>query len=275
VNGTVAVAAHHFGSGFGAVMSALLKQQTRSGQAAVEFLIGLQDDACRGLLELLQRAPPPAAVIGISVRPAPEVVAAFRAKAIPVVLIDEEAEGASTVGSDNLAGGLLAGQLLARLGRKRPAVVCGRRSVRGGQNAVLRVRGFERGLAGSGLTLAAENIVEVAEYSRKDGVTAMTEILARRPAIDAVFCAAGDLCATGMLSVARERRVPVPEQIALIGFDDHPMSGICQPPMTTIRQPLDRIAADAYRLATDEAAAAHARPQRLLFAPELVQRVSA
>lgn len=274
MNGTVAVAAHHFGSGFGAVMASLLKQQTKSGFAVAEWIIDPDDGGCGGLLDLLARAPP-AAVIGISLRPAPEVVAAHRAKNIPVVLIDEEAEGASSVGTDNLAGGRLAGQHLGRLGRKRPAVVCGLRGVRGGQNAMLRVKGFEQALAGTGVALAAGDVVEVREYSRKDGVTAMIELLGHRPAIDAVFCAAGDLCATGMLAVARERRVRVPEQIALIGFDDHPTSGICQPPMTTIRQPLDQIAAAAYRLATDEAAGTSARPQRLVFPPELVQRVSA
>ena len=255
------------------MMTLLLRKHVRSGETIIEFVSA--DPGCRRLLELLDRTPKPCAIIGISIRPDPDVVAAFRSRAIPFVLIDEEAEGATTVACDNLAGGLLAGRHLACLGERTAAVVCGRRGVGGGRHAVLRVKGFERALAERGVALADENVLEVIDYTSKSGMAAMIDLLTRRPAIRAIFCAAGDLCAMGMLSVARQEHLQIPEQVAIIGFDDHPMSGICSPPLTTIRQPLERIAAEAFRLAVSEAAATDARSQKVLFEPELILRQSA
>ncbi len=274
----VAVAAQHFGSGFGAVMAALLKKHVRPGQRVVECLTkvaGSDEPRLEAMLELLASPPAPAALVGIATRPTPEIVAAFRARAIPVVLIDEEAAGATTVACDNRIGGLLAGQHLLRSSRRHPAVVCGRRGVAGGHNAITRVKGFEEALAAAHLTLRPEDVLEVVDYTRKDGVTSMMELLGRSPAIDAVFCAAGDLCAMGMLSVAQQKHVAVPERLAIVGFDDHPMAALSSPPLTTIRQPLEKIAAEAYRLATEQGPAIHARPKTVLFEPELVERRSA
>ncbi len=274
----VAVAAQHFGSGFGAVMAALLKKHVRPGQRVVECLTkvaGSDEPRLEAMLELLASPPAPAALVGIATRPTPEIVAAFRARAIPVVLIDEEAAGATTVACDNRIGGLLAGQHLLRSRRRNPAVVCGRRGVAGGHNAITRVKGFEEALAAAHLTLRPEDVLEVVDYTRKDGVTSMMELLGRSPAIDAVFCAAGDLCAMGMLSVAQQKHVAVPERLAIVGFDDHPMAALSSPPLTTIRQPLEKIAAEAYRLATEQGPAIHARPKTVLFEPELVERRSA
>src|SRR5512142_1101060 len=195
VEQVVAVAAQHFGSGFGAVMAALLKKHVRPGQRVVECLTkvaGSDEPRLEAMLELLASPPAPAALVGIATRPTPEIVAAFRARAIPVVLIDEEAAGATTVACDNRIGGLLAGQHLLRSRRRNPAVVCGRRGVAGGHNAITRVKGFEEALAAAHLTLRPENVLEVVDYTRKDGVTSMMELLGRTPAVDAVFCAAGD-----------------------------------------------------------------------------------
>jgi len=278
VEQVIAVASQHFGSGFGAVMASLLKKHVRPGQTVIECLTkvaGADEARPEALLELLDQPTPPAAVIGISTRPTPEVMTAFRARAIPVVLIDEEAPGATTVACDNRVGGLLAGQHLLRSRRRVPAVVCGRRSVGGGHNAVTRVKGFEEALSAAGVPLFPENVVEVVDYTRKDGVTSMMDLLARTPAVDAVFCAAGDLCAMGMLSVAQQRKVGIPEHVAIVGFDDHPMSGLCTPPLTTVRQPLEKIAAEAFRLAIEQGPEIHARPQTVLFPPELVERRSA
>jgi DNA-binding LacI/PurR family transcriptional regulator len=115
----------------------------------------------------------------------------------------------------------------------------------------------------------------VVQYTRKDGVAAMTRLLDARRSLDAVFCAAGDACATGMLAVARERGIKVPEQIAVMGYDDSPLASISDPPLTTVRQPLDQIAREAHRLATEAPAELLARPRTILLEPTLVKRASA
>jgi LacI family transcriptional regulator len=77
-----------------------------------------------------------------------------------------------------------------------------------------------------------------------------------------------------MVATAALRGVAIPGQLALVGYDDHPTSATMDPPLTTVRQPLDRIAFAAYQLATVDASAILERPRKLLFAPDLIARAS-
>ncbi len=274
----IAVASVSLGSGFPGLMHASVRKHLQPGQSIVECATIRPADtefARTRLLGLLEGEPKPVAFIGICIRPDDPTLAAYRAARMPVVLIDEEAPDASTVSSDNAVGGSLAGQHLVKQGRRSIAVVSGRTRVEGGYNAAQRVKGLEKALAEAGLSLAPESVVEVVDYSRKDGVAAMEALLASGRRIDAVFCAAGDTCAAGMLSVARQRGIRIPEQLAVIGYDDNPLAGIADPPLTTLRQPVELISGEALRLATEETAAVFARPKRVLFEPRLVVRGSA
>jgi LacI family transcriptional regulator len=154
------------------------------------------------------------------------------------------------------------------------SLVVGELGTNGSYNAVQRLKGFEKALAEHGLPFSRDDVVEVVDYSRKDGVTALAELVRRKRRIDAVFCAAGDLCATGVLAEARERRMEVPRELAVLGYDDNPLASISHPPLSTLRQPLEEIAAAAWRLATESTAEILARPKRVLLKPVLVQRGS-
>lgn len=274
----IAVASVSLGSGFPGDVYRLIKKQLRPGETLVEIATITQTNSAfsrRRMLSLLEGEPRPAALIGICVRPEPEVIERSRSAGIPVVLIDEEVEGTSTVASDNLAGGHLAGQHLVRSGRRTFAVVSGQRSITGGYNAALRVKGFASALSEHHLHLADEDVVEVVEYTHREGMQAMRTILDRGRPPDAVFCAAGDACATGILAVARERGVKVPEGLAVLGYDDSPLASIADPPLSTVAQPLERIAAEAHRLATQARDEILSRPKKVLFAPRLVSRRTA
>jgi LacI family transcriptional regulator len=93
--------------------------------------------------------------------------------------------------------------------------------------------------------------------------------------VDAIFCAAGDNCALGLLSVAREQGVRIPEDIAIMGFDDLLIAQLSTPKLTTIRQPLNEMAEAAYKLAVVHRNEILRKPQRMMFKPELVVRQSA
>ncbi|HYD41479.1 MAG TPA: substrate-binding domain-containing protein [Anaeromyxobacter sp.] len=274
----IAVASATLGSGFTGTMYALIRKCLQPGESTVECATIMQGDTdfARGrLLSLVEGHPKPRALIGICIQPAPSVVTAFRAAGVPIVLVDELAEGASTVASDNFAGGYLAGQHLASLGRKQVALVAGKMHVEGGYNALQRAKGLHKALAEKGLPFSLDEVIEAPDYTRKDGLAAMTRILGERAGTDAVFCAAGDACATGLLARARERLVKIPDQIAIVGYDDNPLASISDPPLTTVRQPLEQIAREAHRLATVSAAEILERPTTTLFEPRLVVRQSA
>ncbi|HYD41480.1 MAG TPA: substrate-binding domain-containing protein [Anaeromyxobacter sp.] len=271
----IAVATHSLSSGFTGAMYALIRKHLRPGYAISECGIVLRDDPEHmraRLVKLLQGEPRPAALIGVCIQPDPQTIADFRAIGAPVVLIDEQAEGVSTVASDNFAGGYLAGRFLADAGRKSIAIVSGRLNVNGSYNAVQRMNGFTKALSERKLQFSNDHLVEVIEYSRKEGEAALPELLRKSRKPDAIFCAAGDFCASGLLAAARDRRLKIPDELAVLGYDDSPLAAISHPPLTTIRQPMDQIAAEAWRLATEDRERILVKPTRSLFPPEIVKR---
>lgn len=276
MDATVAVAAHSLGTGFSGTMYGHVRRQLQPGQTIRECAIVMRDDPefLRSRLLRLLEPPRPVALVCICIRPEPETIAAFRAAGIPVVLIDEAAEGASTVASDNRAGGRLAAEHLVGAGRRAISVVAGKLDVNGGYNAKERVGGLREVLAQRGQPFAIEDVVQVVDYSRKEGEAALATLLRDGRSVDAVFCAAGDLCATGILATARERKLKVPDRLAVLGYDDNPLASLSHPPLSTIRQPLEELAARAWQLATGSTEEILARPQRVLLTPTLVQRAS-
>lgn len=260
---------------FQRALQALLHRFVKPGQSLVELALVRRHDhdfERERLLTLLEGEVRPAAVISLAFRPDPASVKTFRDAGVPIIVIDEEAAGASTVACDGLKGGYLAGQRLLQLDRRSPALVCG--DSKRHYNAVHRRRGFEKALAERGITLPPENVFEVEEYSRKEGIDALNRFLRGPRKPDGLFCAAGDATATGILAAARDHGVRIPDQLAVVSFDDMPLAAISDPPITTFRQPMEEIAREALRLATEETAAILAKPQTVLLAPTLVVRRS-
>ncbi|MFE7757379.1 substrate-binding domain-containing protein, partial [Streptomyces sp. NPDC057429] len=110
------------------------------------------------------------------------------------------------------------------------------------------------------------------------GARAMSELLERRPDLDAVF-AANDLMASGALRVLRERGIAVPEQVAMVGFDD--MDSVAEatdPPLTTVRQDIEgmgRLMARLLLRGLDRDRTGADRPDSVITPTTLVRRASA
>ena len=271
----IAVAAASFAYAFPTQILAQIKINLKPGVTVLQCSTAGMADTEKKRLDIILQKAKPIALIGIAIRPDSSTVAAYKAANAPVVLIDEEMDGVSTVTSDNFAGGYLAGSFLASRGRKRMAVVSGRMDVEGGYNATQRVKGFSKALAENGITLAEEDLAEVVDYSYKNGIDALTHLLQGGKELDAVFCAAGDVCAAGLLRAAREHKKQVPKDIAIIGYDDMDVARISWPSLTTVRQPIKEIADTVYRLAVTEHAETLSSPKKIAYKPELVVRDSA
>jgi LacI family transcriptional regulator len=224
------------------------------------------------LMQILQNAHL-SALIGMDVRPDNETIASYSAAKVPIVLTNEVAAGVSTVAVDNFVGGRIAGEYLVKKGRKRIAIVSGKTKVSGGYNAAQRLKGFQQALSVSKLNIPQGCTIEVTEYSREDGVHVMPKLL--DIGVDAIFCAAGDKCAQGLLAVAREREIRVPEDVAIVGFDDLLIARLSTPALTTIRQPLKEMAEAAYKMTVTQRDEVLRKPQNIVFQPEIVIRKSA
>jgi LacI family transcriptional regulator len=268
----VVIAAPNFGSAIQISMIANFRKIFKTEEMALRSATDDTEKQMECLNQVLIQNKP-TALIAMDIRPDSGTVSTYRAANVPIVLFDEEAAGVSTIAIDNVKGGRIAGEYLVSKGRKKIAIVTGRTHVKGGYNAELRLKGFQQALRAKGLSIPQGCMMEVLHYSREDGVEIMPKLLTL--GVDAIFCAAGDNCAQGLLNVARDRVVRVPEDVAIVGFDDLPIARLSTPTLTTIRQPLMEMAEAAYTMVVIQRDEILRNPQNSIFNPELVIRKSA
>ena len=131
---------------------------------------------------------------------------------------------------DHFGGVVGAVRHLVASGRRRIATIAGPQDMVAG---VDRLAGYRVPLEEAGLA----QHVAAGDFTRESGIVAMRSLLADDPALDAVF-AASDMMAHGALLALRDAGRRVPEDVAVIGFDDFEISRYSDPPLTTVRQPI-------------------------------------
>ncbi|WP_353828467.1 LacI family DNA-binding transcriptional regulator [Agromyces sp. SYSU T0242] len=168
---------------------------------------------------------------------------------------------------DNLEGGMTATERLIAVGRKRIGTITGPLDM---PAAVDRLEGFRRSMATAGLPADA---VESADFTVAGAVAATRRLLDRAPDLDAIFVAS-DLMATGALAVLRERGRRVPEDVAVVGYDDSPAATSSAIPLTTVHQPSEEM---GYKMADLllRLLAGEDVPHRNIMPTRLVRRISA
>jgi LacI family transcriptional regulator len=198
---------------------------------------------------------------------------ALRDRGIPVVLLDHVSEdsGECSVGVDDVAGGNLAVTHLLGRGHDRITFVSGPLTLRQCQD---RLAGARAAMSQADRDPSALNIIEVASLNVTRGRRAGEQILASRGSATAVFCG-NDLLALGVLQAAIRAGVRVPDDLAIVGYDDIDFAGAAGVPLTSVHQPSYEMGRTAAELLLDEvrAEAGHQHMQ-VRFEPELVERSS-
>jgi LacI family transcriptional regulator len=163
-----------------------------------------------------------------------ERLAQWYDESFPVVLIDDKHQRADIpwVGVDNRVGALSAVRHLLRLGHRKIAHIQGPPHYACSQE---RAQGYQEALAEAGLGVAADFVVR-GDFQVASGRACASALLSLDERPSAIF-AANDHMAWGVLELAEERGLRVPEDIAVVGFDDTPPSQHKHPPLTTVRQP--------------------------------------
>lgn len=164
--------------------------------------------------------------------PLPDLLAQLE---IPTVISGPRSadETLPSVDSDNFAGARSAVGHLVDRGRSVIAHIAGRLDVFGAQQ---RVGGYRAGLEAAGIEVDERLIVQ-GDFTEDGGRRAMAQLLDVRPDLDAVF-AASDVMAAGARQALRSRDRRIPEDVALIGFDDSAIAHHMEPPLTSVRQPI-------------------------------------
>lgn len=207
----------------------------------------------------------------VSLHGADPLPARLASAGVPIVLLGRPPRGtaASFVDADNRQGAHTAVEHLVAGGRRVVATIAGPRDMAPG---VDRLAGYRDALVEAGL--ARDPTLEAtADFTQEGGAAAMERLLAARPDLDAVF-AASDLMAAGALSVLAAARRRVPEDVAVVGFDDSPVATSTAPQLTSIRQPIEEMGREMARLLLAAVEAPDPVPQRVILATELVRRAS-
>jgi LacI family transcriptional regulator len=188
---------------------------------------------------------------------------------IPFVIIGRHPHevDANYVDADNVRGARMATEHLLRQGRQRVATITGPLNMIPGLD---RREGYLTALRAAGIAIDEDLIVE-GDFSEAGGFAAMQRLLPLEP--DAVFIAS-DLMAAGALHALSRVGRRVPEDVAMVGFDDAPIATYTDPPLTTVRQPMYELGVNAVRLLIRLLEEDVDEPLRKILPTELVIRVS-
>jgi len=174
---------------------------------------------------------------------------------------------ASYVDADNIGGSREAVIHLLRMGRSRVATITGPKNMIAGAD---RLSGYLNALRDRAV-VSDPGLIREGDFTEAGGYRVMQQLLSLQP--DAVF-AASDMMAIGALRALREASLHVPEDVALVGFDDLPQAARTEPPLTTVRQPVHRLGTMAVDSLLDLIDHPDSSPRRIVLPTELVVRTS-
>lgn len=172
------------------------------------------------------------------------VTEVLRQIGLPTVVIGRPPHGETALPSvdlDNVSGGRLATQHLIGRGCRRIGTVAGPRDMAASQD---RLQGWRVAMTGAGRTVEA---VVHGDFSSEGGRAATRELLAAHPDLDGLFVAS-DLMAAAAVSELQASGRRVPEDVAVVGYDNSPAANLTHPRLTTVANPGDLLGAEATRM---------------------------
>lgn len=190
----------------------------------------------------------------------------------PLVVVDRDIQaedGVVEVIVDNFHGALAAVEHLIALGYRRIGFINGLPELQASRD---RLRGYQLALREHGIT-PDEQWIQAGDFQEEGGYRCMQRLLRLSPPLEAVFVAS-DLMAMGAIRALREAGISVPEDVAVVGFDDIPASAYFNPPLTTVRQPMSKMGAMACRLLLQLIKGEEILERKVILQTKLVIRAS-
>ncbi|KQU01971.1 LacI family transcriptional regulator [Rhodococcus sp. Leaf7] len=189
------------------------------------------------------------------------------ARGLKFTLTSRRSGSYPSVTTDDFKGGRLVGQHLVDTGRRDVAVLAG---LPFASTARDRTRGLVEALADNGLHVPLERIV-YSGFDPAGGRAAIDQLLASGPLPEAIF-ATNDFAALGAFGALRDRGIRVPDDVAMVGYNDTPLAEGGAVPLTTVRSPMHEMGRRSLGLLLDVLAGRE--PEPVLLEPELIIRSS-
>ncbi len=217
------------------VLRGVAEEIERSGYSLILYTTSGGEDSER---EFMAQVVPAGAVDGlVLVIPLGmlEYIERLAKGGLPIVVVDDRGHypDLPTVATTNIEGGRSATLHLVERGRRRIAMLNGPRDFGCNRD---RLEGYKSALQKAGLQFDPKLVVD-SDFKESGGASAMATLLAADPKLDAVFVA-NDVMAFGAMRALRNSGRRVPDDVAVVGFDDIPASAMTHPPLSTVRQPL-------------------------------------
>ena len=191
-------------------------------------------------------------------------------RGIPVVVAGRPtATGLTYVDVDNRGGAAAAVRHLLDTGRRRIGTIAGPQDMAPGSD---RLAGYRDALAAAGQGIDDERVA-VGDFTLDGGRAAMAALLEADAELDGVF-AASDLMALGAMDVLRAAGRRIPDDVALIGFDDSPLAESAMPPLSSVRQPIEEMGREMTRLLLASLRRPDDPPRRVVLDTTLIARRS-
>ena len=217
------------------VLRGVAEEIERSGYSLMLYTTANGEDSERAFMS---QVVPAGAVDGLALVIPPgmfEYIGELAKRGMPVVVIDDRGHHPEfpTVATTNLEGGRSATQHLIDLGRRRIAMLNGQLEFGCNRD---RLEGYKSALQDAGIRFEDRHTM-TGYFTEESGASGIARVLESDPKVDAVF-AANDLMAFGAMRAIRNSGRRIPDDVAVVGFDDIPASAITHPPLTTVHQPL-------------------------------------
>lgn len=200
-----------------------------------------------------------------------EVLRPVQQAGTPIVLLDRDVDQfeADLVRTDNVRGAYAAVWHLTTLGYQRIAIIAGSQYLTPGHE---RLRGYKEALEKAALTLDP-TLIREGNFRVESGYTLTRELLAAAEPPDAIFVS-NNLMTLGALRALHELSIRIPEDVALVGFDDMPWAGDLYPPLTTVAQPGYELGKTAVELLLRRIAQPALPFRQITLPPQLIVRQS-
>lgn len=195
----------------------------------------------------------------------------LRQNHFPIVVLDKDLDNVNTVNGNHIDGGKQGVEHLIHLGHEKIAYIGG--PIEGPNSSPDRELGFRNGMLLNGLSIN-ESLIVRGEFTFESGFEAMTQFLNKKLRFTAVCCG-NDLIAFGAIEALKKNGIRVPEDVAVVGYDDIKMASLIRPKLTTVKQPLDKIAIGLVDLLLEELTENDSKQKKnLVFSMELIVRES-
>ena len=252
---------------FGRLVEGVTAAANEADQTLTLFLLHDENDSTRMTTRILQNQLVDGIVISNTLKDNP-VIPQLIEKKLPFVVVGRhEDPTVSYVDADNVGGAYTAVSHLMRLGYQRIGTLTGTMT---NYSAIDRLQGYKDAHRTRGKEVNP-NFIYLGDFNETSGYDGTKQLL--RHKVDAIF-AASDAIAVGALRAIKDAGLRIPEDVAVIGFDDLPFASTTNPPLTTVRQSIRQTGNMAVDILLDIVTNKDTQPHRISLPTELVIRSS-